>query len=435
MMAAFADAAPAWAAAGIVPLPVSPTGKGWMVKHPETFRRPAAMSLAAKPRFANANLGFVCGALNRLTVIDIDSPADAELQHALTKYGDTGAIVRTPSGGRHAYYRHDGEERRIRPDRSHPTDELGGGLCIAPPSSKPTGGGYTWLRGDLSVIENLPKIRAGAVQKTRDIERPAVGPRVPEGERNAQLFRYCRQIVGYCDDLDQLTDAARTWADSTCAEPLPDAEIVATVNSVWKYRGGRKRVMQNIVEAPFYSALIADLPALALYSYLSAENGPAAEFMVADGLGPARGWPQRFVPKARKALLDMGAIKCIQFPRKGVPGLYRWNLAPLSHPTRGGRADTGLPIGIDRPFGACREQVPAPQTRCQRPAEDCAALEQGRCGSSWARPSFGILVVEGAALAPWPAAEHAENLSHGHPRLLPPATTKGTRASGRTEQH
>ena len=48
MMAAFADAAPAWAAAGIVPLTVSPTGKGWMVKHPETFRRPAAMALAAK---------------------------------------------------------------------------------------------------------------------------------------------------------------------------------------------------------------------------------------------------------------------------------------------------------------------------------------------------------------------------------------------------
>jgi hypothetical protein len=350
MMAAFSDAAPAWAAAGIVPLPVSPTGKGWMVKHPEAFRRQAAMSLATKPRFADANLGFLCGALNGITVIDIDSPADSELQYALSKYGDTGAIVQTPSGGKHLYFKHDGEAREIRPDPSRPIDELGGGACIAPPSSKPTGGAYAWLRGELSVIPHLPKIRNGAV-RVKPRVNPPVGPRVPEGERNSQLFKYCRQIVAYCDDLDALIDAARTWADGRCSIPEMDAKIVATANSVWKYQGGRKRVMQNIVQAPFYSALIANLDALALYSYLSAENGPAAEFMVADGLGPARNWPQRFVPKARRALLAMGAIKCVRLPRKGVPALYRWNLAPLSHPMRGGGADIGLPIGIDRSFG------------------------------------------------------------------------------------
>ena len=351
MMAAFADAAPAWAAAGIVPLPVSPTGKGWMVKHPETFRRPAAMALAAKPRFAGANLGFLCGALNRLTVIDIDSPAESELQHALTKYGDTGAIVQTPSGGRHLYFKHDGEGRQIRPDESHPIDELGGGLCIAPPSSKPAGGGYAWLRGDLSVIPNLPKIRSGAVQKTRDFERSAVGPRVPDGQRNAQLFRYCRQIVGYCDDLDQLIDATRTWSDSRCTTPETDAKIVATANSVWKFQSGKRRVMQNIVEGPLFQRLIADVEVWALYAYLATENGPAAQFMVADGLGPARGWPRRMVPRARRALLDMGAIKCIRFPRKNVPGLYRWNLAPLSHPMRGGGDDIGLHTNSGRSFG------------------------------------------------------------------------------------
>jgi hypothetical protein len=349
-MGAFTDAAAAWASAGTIPLPVSPNGKGWMVKHPETFRRPAAaMSLAAKPRFAAANLGFLCGALNNITVIDVDSPADAELQHALTKYGDTGAIVQTPSGGRHLYFKHDGEGREIRPDTSRPIDELGGGLCIAPPSTKPAGGGYAWLRGDLSIIPNLPKIRAGAVQKTRDFERSAVGPRVPEGERNARLFRYCRQIVGYCDDLDALIDAARTWADSRCAVPETDAKIVATANSVWKFQGGRKRVMQNIVEGPLYQRLIADPEVWALYAYLATENGPAAQFMVADGLGPARGWPRRMVPRARRALLDMGAIKCIRFPRKGTPALYRWPPPPA--PMRGGGADKGLPTDSGRSFG------------------------------------------------------------------------------------
>jgi hypothetical protein len=132
---------------------------------------------------------------------------------------------------------------------------------------------------------------------------------------------------------------------------MPDAEVVATAYKVWKYQGGRKRVMQNIVEAPLYQQLIADVEVWALYAYLATENGPAAEFMVADGLGPARGWPRRMVPRARRALLDMGAIKCIRFPRKGVPALYRWNLALLSAPMTGGRGDKGLHTNSGRSFG------------------------------------------------------------------------------------
>ena len=74
-MAAFTAAAESWAAAGIVPLPIAPDGKRPMVKQPDSFGRPSALALVAKPRFAHANLGFMCGSHNRLTVVDIDSPA------------------------------------------------------------------------------------------------------------------------------------------------------------------------------------------------------------------------------------------------------------------------------------------------------------------------------------------------------------------------
>jgi Bifunctional DNA primase/polymerase, N-terminal/Primase C terminal 1 (PriCT-1) len=351
-MAAFTDAASAWAAAGIVPLPVYPDGKKTMVKQPGAFGRPAAMGLAAKPRYAAANLGFFCGSHNRLTVVDIDSPADAELQHALTTYGESPIIVQTPSGGRHVYYAHNDEPRSVRLDKRHPIDMLGGGLVVAPPSVRPSGASYDWLRGGLADIANgnLPKIRRGALRDNPRV-KPLAGPPVPEGERNAQLFRYCRQIVGYCDDLDQLIDAARTWSNSRCVEPETDAKIVATANSVWKYQGGRKRVMQNIVEGPLYQQLIADVEVWALYAYLATENGPAAQFMVADGLATARGWPRRMVPRARRALLDMGAIKCVRFPRKGVPALYRWNLgSPLSAYGKG-EDDKGLHTDSGRSFG------------------------------------------------------------------------------------
>ncbi len=363
-MGAFLDAAPAWAAAGIVPLPITPDGKRPMVRGPETFGRPAALKIAAKPKFANAALGFWCGHFNRLTVVDIDSPQDSELSYALDVFGPSPIIAETPSGGRHIYYRHDGERRSIRPIEGHPIDILGGGLCVAPPSVRPAGGRYAFLRGGVPDVPNLPKICVGALQKLQhapsraddDIQSSRGQPtrfhqlgRVPKGERNVQLFRYCNSVVGCCDDLDQLIDAARTWADSKCAEPLHDAEIVATAYKVWKYQGGRKRVMQNIVEGPLFQRLIADVEVWALYAYLATENGPAAQFMVADGLGLARNWPRRMVPRARRALLDMGAIKCVRHPRKGTPGLYCWASPPA--PMREGGGDKGLHTNSGRPCG------------------------------------------------------------------------------------
>jgi hypothetical protein len=319
-MAAFTDAAHAWADAGIVPLPIAPDGKKPMVKHPDRFGQRAALEIVHKPTFANANLGFLCGAYNGLTIVDIDSQSDAELQHALDTFGDSPAIVGTPSG-RHIYYAHAGEGRHIRPDNAHDIDVLGGDLCVAPPSSKPDGRRYDWLRGGLADVRNLPAMRAGARQKLEP-----TGAKIEEGRRGTALFHHCRSIVGYCDTLDQLIDAARTWAEDNLAGCFPEAEILKTAYSVWKFQGGRKQVMQNLLEGPTYMALVSNLNAFALFSYLSAENGPRSRFMVADGLGTARGWPRRFVPEARKALLQMGLIKCIRAPRKSVPGLYRWSL-------------------------------------------------------------------------------------------------------------
>ena len=82
--------------------------------------------------------------------------------------------------------------------------------------------------------------------------------------------------------------------------------------------------MNNIVEQPVWAALVANPEVLALFAYLSAENGPEAEFMIADGLAAARGWPRRMVPEGRRMMLDLGIVRCVRDPRKGTPGLYRW---------------------------------------------------------------------------------------------------------------
>jgi len=151
-----------------------------------------------------------------------------------------------------------------------------------------------------------------------------IGP-IPKGERNKELFNYCNRVVNRCDTIDQLIDAAMTWADDRLAAPLAPAETIKTSSSVWQYRGGRKRIMNHIVEAPEYGALVANVGALALFAYLSAENGPGAEFMIADGLSKARGWPRRFVPAAREAL-DLGLVELVRAAGKNAPALYQWKI-------------------------------------------------------------------------------------------------------------
>src|SRR5262249_3826906 len=153
---------------------------------------------------------------------------------------------------------------------------------------------------------------------------PARHDMVPVGKRNNELFKYAHSIVAFCDTLDQLIDAVRTWADERLAAPLSDVEMVKTCNSVWRWRGGRKLFMQHVIERPTFATLIPDPQTWTVCSYLMIENGPSAEFMIADGLAAARGWPRRMVPEARRMLLEMGIVELVRPHGNGVPALYRW---------------------------------------------------------------------------------------------------------------
>ena len=84
---------------------------------------------------------------------------------------------------------------------------------------------------------------------------------MPVGKRNEELFKHAHSIVAHCDTLDQLIDAACTWADDRLAvgsHPVTEAEIVKTCTSVWTYRGGRRRIMNNIVEGQLWAGLVAN---------------------------------------------------------------------------------------------------------------------------------------------------------------------------------
>ena len=156
--------------------------------------------LTRNRRFADAPaLGFVPGPRTRITVLDVDTGNKQVLRDALDLHGETPLIARTGSGNYHAYYRHNGEPRLVRPWKGLPIDLLGGGCVVAPPSLAR----YEFIQGGLDDLDRLPPMR-------RFASETKVTPAVTKGSRNEKLFRHCLRQARDCDDLSAMLDAARS---------------------------------------------------------------------------------------------------------------------------------------------------------------------------------------------------------------------------------
>jgi hypothetical protein len=132
MTGAFIQYQAIFAEHGIATVPLQ--GKVPAMKNPQRVGLKGSTELARKARFADCNIGFYAGARSRITVLDIDSTDERIAADAFSRHGPTPLVVRTASGKLHGYYRHNGEQRRIRPQREMPIDIIGAGLAVAPPS-------------------------------------------------------------------------------------------------------------------------------------------------------------------------------------------------------------------------------------------------------------------------------------------------------------
>lgn len=259
-MAAFTDAAATWVAAGVACFPLGGAdGKRPLVRNPGRLGARASLDLASRPQFTSApGLGFWCGSHNNLTVVDVDSTADVELQYALDTYGPTPVIVQTASGKYHPYYRHAGERRRIRPDKRHPIDILGeGGLAVAPPSERPGVGTYRFLCGGLADLRSLPTIKPGAVPQRPITTSDASSERADSGtgelvasigQRNNVMFRLACALAEIAQDRAELLAQVRA-ANAAQSLPLPDDELQRAVGSAWRYREEGRLMVPGLSES------------------------------------------------------------------------------------------------------------------------------------------------------------------------------------------
>lgn len=203
-------------------------------------------------RYPDANIGLPTGQVSGVVVVDIDIrgadsgyPGFERAQQA--GYGDGwGWLVRTPSGGMHAYYLPSAAEQRSWSlPRAHVDFRGDGGYVVVPPS-RIDGAAYEviaiaqdqpgpvdarGLRQFLDPPRAAPRVGGPPAWDARPDRLAAWVASQPEGGRNQGLFWAASRMVenGHRFDtaLDVLGDAARRTG-------LPDREVETTIRSAFR---------------------------------------------------------------------------------------------------------------------------------------------------------------------------------------------------------
>lgn len=338
-MGVFSDFAPDYLAHGI---PVFPTGgddgKKALVRNYQKMGVPASRKLLEGARFDGANLAFMCGRWNRVTVLDVDTPDRTAFDRVVSECGDTAIKIQTGSGKFQAWYRHNGEHRKIRPIEGEAIDVLGGGMVIAPPSVRPDldGKAYRFLEGSLDDVDWLLPIRRGALPpevygKNEAGKQAADGNRVFEGERGEAFFRWAMKESLSCETEAELLFRASAWNEANYEPPLPESRVADAVGSAWGYRernsvwiGKEARAIITISEL---DTLGGNADSAFLLMKLRATHGwrEGKGFALSKAFAASLGWTLRRFYAARGFLGESGFIECLHPGGNGPndPPIYR----------------------------------------------------------------------------------------------------------------
>ena len=292
-----------YAAHGVATFPVD-ANKRPMVSRYNKFGLVGSDAIASKFTSAPA-IGFMRGRRSGVTVLDVDSTDERVLADAVDRHGHTRIIARSDSGHFQAWYRHAGERRLIRPRRNVPIDILGGGFVVAPPS-RIAKGSYQFIQGSLDDLESLPTLSdAPAHPGTVCAETlSADWGRMRDGNgRNDALFRLFGRAAHNCDDFEQLLDYAKT-KNEQLGEPMEDARVVSTANSVWKMQcEGRNwfgRPGVHFFSDEALPLIDTDPDLFRLLAFIKSKNRPGRPFMLTNSFHQRWGWSEKRLARTRK---------------------------------------------------------------------------------------------------------------------------------------
>lgn len=253
-------------------LPVFPTGgsdgkKPLITRWSKLKEAPSKRSQTAwLGQFPNANLGLVTGKASNITVVDIDD--DYAIDFAQEEFGEAECIATTPRGGKHLYYRYNGENKVIG-YQGRKLDILGDAsfVMLAPSHNPKLNKGYQFLDGDLLYCPTL-NILKPEVLLNSDLGTFILPEEASKGKRNKTLYNALRMAFfnGY-NTHPKLLDYALQINMEMMKPPLNDKEVIRTVNSVWKYHIQGKLVPPHIQYATLWEEQLERLspPAVKLY--------------------------------------------------------------------------------------------------------------------------------------------------------------------------
>lgn len=328
----------------------NPSVKGW-----DRGARKALLSRSAawanRKSFADVDaFGILCGKLNGITVLDIDTTDEKVWVKALDACGPSPFLVRTQGGKLHAYYRHSGEGRKIllkAPDKSDwfggPVDVLGGGYVVGPRSIGERGK-YEIIQGNLGDLAGLPRMDWAKLPADFNGNEILSGkgllglsaPLPDVGNRNEGLFRLCLAHAQVCADFEALLGHARA-TNLQLDQPLAESEVLQIASSAWgiQSRGsnrlgiGRYMVVTHDMIDAFEEGGAIGQDANWLLHVVRRECGSRPCFYVANGMHERLGWSRPRLKNARDFLEQLGEVVLIRkYSIKNGPAIYRLRGTP-----------------------------------------------------------------------------------------------------------
>lgn len=335
----FASAAEAWWRAGLAPIPTGgEDGKKPLVARFTKWSRHPGLNAIRKwiVKYPGANVGVVTGPLSDICVVDIDSAVPTLLQQIVERCGDTPLKTHTPRGGYHLWYRYNGEASADLAPHIPVQVKAAGGFVVVPPSVRPkgfyAGRSYEFIEGTLADLTRLPALKPGSIDR---VAETAINPTrlraIKEGRRNNSLFRHLIARAPHCDDREALLDVGMTFGQLDCDPNLPIAEIVKTVNGVWRmYEEGRLWAKcaepRVVVPRTAINALSGD--ALKFYLKLQLSHFDRPQFALAPKAMAERqvvpGWSHQKYRAVREELLEKRYVKMLHKGgcRPGDPSMF-----------------------------------------------------------------------------------------------------------------
>ena len=199
----------------------------------------------------DANVAIATGAGSGIVVIDIDNGDAGDFAFAALQdeHGTLPATVEQLTGaGRQLFYAHPGGTIRNRVALATNIDVRGdGGYVVVPPSIHPDGKEYVWeASSDPTDGRALADLPAGWIdllsvptepdQNTQDAPRESAA--IPEGQRNAALFKMASSMRSRGFVPDAIDSALIIQNDKCCRPPLAKSEVRRLSASASQYGAG-----------------------------------------------------------------------------------------------------------------------------------------------------------------------------------------------------